>query len=308
MEDVKHIDTRSLILMGCLLALSFVVSYMFAAVVAAYGTLLILRKKSHPFGLGILLGTSFLLLGAYLVNMLNVEMLINVAIAVLAGIATAYLQDKGRLSWNLLLWMVVVFTLIPIARDVVAAYLQGTNVIDLYNSYLQSVAAFLAKNADVDTQQALSVSIDIFKTYWPVSYMVNAALVVALARTGCKMVQKGLKSQYTKLSIESLRISKVFAITLLFGAAAQFIGPRLPYYQDSVYLIGANILFFARIVCFLQGVSLFTYFLHTKTQSKVLIAFLYVVAVLVDIDLFIVSAIGFVDAFADIRRLFKSEA
>jgi uncharacterized protein YybS (DUF2232 family) len=236
-----------------------------------------------------------------------------IAVVGLAGVlaAIAWL-DRGS-PWTALITLGVGYTVTFVAIDAADAWLAGESLIEGLRSLAESnseVAATVARLAGVEAAagEAQGLSETLFMT-WPASYVVTGTVTAILVVSAIGwMARRHGRERNALPPLSQIDVSP-HVLWLPLAGVASLVAARFVDSNSAILAaVGWNALLVAWPLFAWQGFAVVTSKLGQFSVAPALRVVAYVAAALLEVLLFAVSLLGFVDIMANFRKLSRADS
>lgn len=226
----------------------------------------------------------------------------SAVVAALMAFAVALALAKKRLSPTIGYAIVLGGTAVLLGIDEVIATMAGTTVQDIIlqmiNAYSSRVLAVSSEY--LTTVQSLRTAVT---RYWPSAYLFSSLLNFAVALVGACIAAPKVTPSVEKPQLRDydvpLWLVGVFVVALL-AMSASAVSDAL---SDTIDLVCANVLVALRIALAIQGLAVIAWVVKTRNVGKGMAVCSYIAAVFLEIQLYFMAILGFVDVWANFRHL-----
>ncbi|MGI6230963.1 MAG: DUF2232 domain-containing protein [Tractidigestivibacter sp.] len=266
----------------------------------AYGLVFVCSGRGLGYALGTLVATAAVVTAtAFFAGTVYVP---DAIIAALLAFACAYSMVRKRLTPTVGFLVVVGGTLGLIASSTIYLSQAGSSIQEVIqqviNQYLEVAA--LQSAAMVSAVHAVG---DYCLQYWPSLYLLTAIAFFGFAYLGVRVAAPKANPKvelpdFTQYDVP-LWLVGVFVVTLL-ALSANAVNPTL---DDVVTIVCDNLLVALRIALALQGLAIVAWVAKSKKAATPMKVAAYVAAVFLEVELYFMAILGFVDVWANFRHL-----
>jgi hypothetical protein len=225
--------------------------------------------------------------------------------------AVGGMQRRSALMNVALLTSVV--TAGTVARTALVAWLQGTTLVALTRQGSEAAIASLAAAANASSSDGMIFGVDpetladLMVKLWPFDHFASALLVavVTVAVAGWAAARTGAEvRRLPRLAVLDLSVHTLWP---LIGAFAFLAAGRAFDGADIATTIGLNLLLGVRLLLLAQGLGVAAAFYSRVGIGRPMRTIGYVLLVVADMMLPLVSMVGLVDFWANFRKLPREE-
>lgn len=275
-------------------------------VAGAYGAAILLSKKEGRANLALVLALVLSVLGCSVLTMLTegwasgVDTLANTVLMafVLVGVSVATASRKAA-SWICAIAAVAAGACLGIGA--LEAYLGGTTITETVSEIVQQLNGI---QTSLSNRAQFATAVSMVSRYWPMAFVLMGCAWVACAYLGARL---GLSSVGYKVeevnTFSSFEVPLWMVGALLAGVVALVATRILAAWSEQLTFVGANVVMATRVAFAVQGLALVGWFMRRHRFSGLAQALVFVLALYVEMQFFVMSVIGLVDVWANFRHL-----
>lgn len=221
----------------------------------------------------------------------------------LASFVVAGVCVRGRMTPGVGCVLAAGMTLAHLGAEAVLASLAGTSLPAVMQGVIETFLQGLELSS-VDGVIQLQVLNTLLDVLWPMAYVLMGVSEVVLSVVGVWLAvsrQEEAKAKVPRLSEFDLPLWVVgILVAGIAVLAVQLTTPSLA--SSGIIMVSANVVLGLRFALALQGLGVLTWFAHTRISSMTRVL-LYMLALYLEMQFFVLTAVGLVDVWVNFRHL-----
>jgi len=215
------------------------------------------------------------------------------------AIACLVVDEKDSLSSGSAVCAVSSVACLAIGAAVAAA--SGTTLAAAMD---EVVAAYVQGATTVSADTSLASVMAVLKTYWPMAYVLQAATIALLAFVGGRIALRRLNLTQERPFSLAKADAPLWSVGLLIVALVLLVYAQTGAGWSSVAsMVGANLVMCARAILCVQGLGVVASLLDRTSMGGFARGLCYLLAVILEVSMFVLSVVGLVDVWANFRHL-----
>lgn len=238
----------------------------------------------------------------------GVATIANALLACLASLVVAGMLARGKMTSGTACVSVAVLAVAYLCSDAVASAVAGTTLTATVNAIADAAWGALGSTSLSTAAQMQDVKA-LFGLLWPTTYVLVALLTCAFAWTGALLaVPRAERDQAKVLRLSAFDLplwAVAVLVACLAGLAVALTFPKAA--GGLLLMVCGNLAMVARIAFAVQGLALVSGLVREKGVSPLLAGLLGAAALVLEVQFFVLTIAGLVDAWANFRHLPRGE-
>lgn len=234
----------------------------------------------------------------------------EVVVYVGVGMAMGSLFGFGRLTSGRACMVAIVAALAFFASDALGLALQGTSVSAYMNEVLSSLREGVSAvgGSSIDATAAYQTVVGLLSVLWPSAYTMLGFGACACAAVGGRVALRHLLHATPVVPFGRFDLPLWVVALLAVGVAGLALAGTLPVGGSVVSMVAANVLVGVRLLLAVQGLAVVVSWTRARHMGPAVASLVVVVALVLDVQFFVMAVVGLVDVWANFRHLVRGGA
>lgn len=226
------------------------------------------------------------------------------------GVAMGSLFGLGSLTSGRACVTAVAAALAFFASDAVGLALQGTSVSaymgEVLSSLREGISAMGATS--IDATAAYQTVVGFLSVLWPSAYTLLGFGACACGAVGGRAALRRQPQATPAAPFRQFDLPLWVVALLVAGVVGLAVAGALPVGGGAVRMVAANVLVGVRLLLAVQGLAVVVSWARARHMGPAAASLVVVVALVLDVQFFVMAVVGLVDVWANFRHLVRGAA
>ena len=228
---------------------------------------------------------------------------LEACVACLAGVAVAGFLAKRAMSTSTGIITVTALSLALMGCDAIVAWLSGTTLPQIAEDLVAAYESSLG-DLSVDTAAQVSSMLSMYKSLWPMSYVIMGLAEFCIAWLGVQTATRRLRLPGSTLPHLVDYDAPLWATALLvIGLLGLTAGSVVSSSTELVAQVSLNVVMSLRVIFAIQGLAVLTWFFREKRMGSFASTVFTLLALYLELQFYIMTIVGLVDVWRNFRHL-----